>query len=392
MRMKNVERREKRLDMANPNINFVKFLRGTQEQYDNLVNKDKNTLYFIYDQNSSAEQPTGKLYLDKFLISGATTASFALRDLTDTAITNLTGGEVLQFDNGKWKPVLVSSLLDGQQLNTVVHTNIIKQPNESDIEAIQRVFNNTSASGDIGILSDGTVYLSDGNNSWLELIDGNVRNADISGMTTNISNLQSAVNNVYTKAQTDTKIAEQIAAQNHLSYDKVNAIEDIQIHPDNFNKVFLVPKANGTEDTNNNYDEYMIINGALEHVGDWKADLSNYVQSGDIRLLTDEQRNKLDNLVIDEHGQTVISGTVNANNVEGLDDYIAQHQYIKSVDTTIFNVTNAGKLEFLPNYVTTTTFDNVVGNLANLVNPVTENTTIVTELNQIKESLIWQSI
>ena len=256
--------------MANPNINFVKFLRGTQAQYDRLVNKDSNTLYFIYDKTSTEEHPTGKLYLDKFLIGGNSSelTALSLSDLTDTHVGTLTGGEVLQFDNSdnKWKPVLLSSIVDQANLNTVVKNNITKDLNETDTEAIQRAFNNTSAPGDIGILTDGSVYISNADNSWLKLLDGTIRNLD----------------------------------------------------------------------------------------------LTDYIQAGDNRLLTDEQRTKIDNLVIGEDGQIAVSGTINAANVQGLEDFISQHQYISSVDDSIFNVTNAGKLEFKPDYVTTTIFNNIV--------------------------------
>jgi len=40
--------------MAN-NYNFVKFLRGSQAAYDRLASPDINTLYFIYDEESSEE-------------------------------------------------------------------------------------------------------------------------------------------------------------------------------------------------------------------------------------------------------------------------------------------------------------------------------------------------
>lgn len=286
----------------NPNINFVKFLRGTQAQYDRLVNKDSNTLYFIYDKTSTEEHPTGKLYLDKFLIGGNSSelTALSLSDLTDTHVGTLTGSEVLQFDNSdnKWKPVLLSSIVAQAHLNTVVKNNITKDLNETDIDAIQRAFNNTSAPGDIGILTNGSVYISNADNSWLKLLDGTIRNLD----------------------------------------------------------------------------------------------LTDYIQAGDNRLLTDEQRTKIDNLVIGEDGQIAVSGTINAANVQGLEDFISQHQYISSVDDSIFNVTNAGKLEFKPDYVTTTIFNNIVGDINTLIYPISSNTNIIDEINGIKESIIWQEI
>ena len=38
----------------------------------------------------------------------------------------------------------------------------------------------------------------------------------------------------------------------------------------------MVPK--GTAGTSDKYDEYMVIDGVLEKMGDWKVDLSGYVK------------------------------------------------------------------------------------------------------------------
>lgn len=381
-------------------INFVKFLRGTETAYQNLLEAqrtDENTLYFIYDKNSTEDNPKGKLYLDKFLISGNTESdNISLSDLTDTDIGTLHGEEILTFDNSSqtWKPVLLSDVIDNTGVtNNTVESGIIKQPEEDDIDAIKRTFNQTSKPGDIGILSDGTVYLSEGENSWLKLIDGTVRNADIPGITSDISSLQSSLNNVYTKDETESKINELIVGKNHLSYEIKPNKEAIDLaDDDNQNKVFLIPKASA-DGEGNNYDEFMIINGSLEKIGDWKADLTNYVQTDDNRLLTDEQKAKLEKLIIDEDGQIAVSGTINADNVQGLQNFIDQHQYIKSVDTNVFNVTNAGKLELKDSYVTTAVFNSTVGNLADLgVNRVSENSSLVDEINKIKESIIWEEM
>lgn len=381
-------------------INFVKFLRGTETAYQNLLEAqrtDENTLYFIYDKNSTEDNPKGKLYLDKFLIGGNTESNnLSLSDLIDTDIGTLRGEEILIFDNSSqtWKPVLLSDVIDTAGVTNInIESGIVKQPEEDEIDAIKRTFNQTSKPGDIGILSDGTVYLSESNNNWLKLIDGTVRDADIPRITSDISSLQSSLDNVYTKNETESKINELIAGKNHLSYEIKPNKEAIELtDPDNQNKVFLISRATA-DGEDNNYDEFMIINGSLEKIGDWKADLTNYIQAGDSRLLTDEQKTKLEKLVIDEDGQIAVSGTINANNVQGLQDFIDQHQFIKSVDTNIFNVTNAGKLELKNDYVTTAIFNSTVGNLADLgANRVSENSSLVEEINKIKESIIWEEM
>ena len=58
---------------------YVKFLRGTPEQYKNLVVKDTDTLYFI----SAAGDDSAELYLGSKLISSA--ASGGEGDVTTLA-------------------------------------------------------------------------------------------------------------------------------------------------------------------------------------------------------------------------------------------------------------------------------------------------------------------
>ena len=47
--------------------NYVKFYRGTQTAYNNLLLKNDDTLYFVYETDAN----TGKLYLGSKLIAGA---------------------------------------------------------------------------------------------------------------------------------------------------------------------------------------------------------------------------------------------------------------------------------------------------------------------------------
>jgi hypothetical protein len=116
--------------MAN-NYNFVKFLRGSQAAYNRLSNPDINTLYFIYDENSTDAQPSGKLYLGRYLINDSEASSIALGDLSDTDIGTLTGTEILRYnaDLQKWQPVLLSDLLAELGIETgaaVVNSGITK--------------------------------------------------------------------------------------------------------------------------------------------------------------------------------------------------------------------------------------------------------------------------
>lgn len=82
--------------------NYVKFMRGSQALYDNLATKDRDTLYFVYE---NINDEYGKLYLGNKLISGASGESVSIADVADIILdANLSDGDVLTYDEaeGKW--------------------------------------------------------------------------------------------------------------------------------------------------------------------------------------------------------------------------------------------------------------------------------------------------
>ena len=362
--------------MAN-NYNFVKFLRGSQAAYDRLANPDQNTLYFIYDENDQSAEPNGKLYLGRYLINDNTASSIALSNLSDVDMGQLTGTEILRYNEQleKWQPVLFTDLLAELGISTggaVINSGIEKQQGETDADALDRAVEDKKE-GDIAIV-DGTVYVYDDNN-WLKLIDSTV--ADIGNLVDRVSDLETAVDNVYTKSETDSAIATAVASANHLTYTTVGSLTGLDpTANENQNKIFLVTRSAG--DLDNSYDEFMSVNGAWEKLGTWDVDLSNYVQTNDPRLLTTVQVGYLNNL-FDENGQ------ISVNSISDL--------LIRSVDTNAFTVTAAGQLQLketidLSNYVLKST----VGDLNDLTYRSADNSTIVDELNALNERLIWKPI
>lgn len=70
---------------------------------------------------------------------------------------------------------------------------------------------------------------------------------------------------------------EVVAGTDHLHRKKVTAVSDIDPTAEGADQyVYMVPK--GTGKSSDKYDEYMIIDGSVEKVGDWEVDLNNYVQ------------------------------------------------------------------------------------------------------------------
>ncbi|MCI8536762.1 MAG: hypothetical protein HFG68_14590 [Hungatella sp.] len=108
-----------------------------------------------------------------------------------------------------------------------------------------------------------------------------------------------------TATQIATAISAAIAGADHLQRTIVASVDDIDLSaPDAGQFIYLVP--NRTEPTageetaegesaetvegestqtatdGNAYEEYMVINGALERMGDWKVDLSDYAKTADV--------------------------------------------------------------------------------------------------------------
>lgn len=73
-------------------VNYVKFIRGSRTSWEKLINKDKDTLYFIYEDSNAN---SGVLYLGDKLISGNSSNSIGLDSLN---IDQLQSGDILIYD------------------------------------------------------------------------------------------------------------------------------------------------------------------------------------------------------------------------------------------------------------------------------------------------------
>lgn len=207
---------------------------------------------------------------------------------------------------------------------------------------------------------------------------------DIISINENIVNLQDNKANkseVFTKSETTSAIETAIAAVDHLKRTVVSSTETIDKDAiDAEQYIYMVPNSDDA------YDEYMIIDGELEKVGDWKTDLSGYVTKENLNntitdlntvinkkadivyypvkneetneisqvpgaFLSPEDKEKLSALVIDKDGNVGISGSVNANNVEGLGTWITENanDYITNLTENNLDQNVIDKL----NYITT---------------------------------------
>ena len=100
-----------------------------------------------------------------------------------------------------------------------------------------------------------------------------------------------------TATQIATAISAAIAGADHLQRKIVASVDDIDLLAvDAGQFIYMVPHSRepgAGEDTavggatetvadGNAYEEYMVINGALERMGDWKVDLSDYAKTADV--------------------------------------------------------------------------------------------------------------
>lgn len=98
----------------------------------------------------------------------------------------------------------------------------------------------------------------------------------LAGGYTQVGNLTKS-QKFQTETQVSTAISKAVAAADHLKRKVVNSTADIDLKAaDASQYIYMVSK--GTAGEADKYDEYMVIDGVLEKMGDWGVDLSGYVQ------------------------------------------------------------------------------------------------------------------
>ena len=122
--------------------------------------------------------------------------------------------------------------------------------------------------------------------------------------------------------QTEAEVAAAVAAADHLKRKIVANTDAIDVSAaDAAQYIYMVQK--GTAKSGDKYDEYMVIGGAVERVGDWTVDLSGYVEKQEGKGLssndyTAEDKAKLAGI---SEGATKVtaSETAGAVKVDGVD-------------------------------------------------------------------------
>lgn len=91
-----------------------------------------------------------------------------------------------------------------------------------------------------------------------------------------------------TATEIASAIATAVAGADHMKRKTVNAVADIDLTAADASQCIYMVK-NSNNKSGNLYDEYMVLDGALEKVGDWEVDLSEYAKTADFQEITDEE-------------------------------------------------------------------------------------------------------
>lgn len=312
---------------------YVKFVRGTRAAWDILKSQNEiydDTLYFIYETKGSS---TGVLYLGTTQIGGTDGEQpipTNLADLGDVEFLNQKANDILVYNgNNQWINSSIEKLIN---LDTNIFELDVDNLDEISIKGFK-----AAAAGTIPQKNEnGTI-------SWVlpeEMVE-------ITEIKDQISDIQEEIKDFISEEEAKTLITEEVAKIDHLTYEKVEDLDEAlsKLEP---NKIYLVP----TGDIENQYDEYMVLDGVLEPVGSWSVDLDNYVTVETLNSKVGELNESINSLARE---MSAVDGAIDELNKDFND------------------------------------FKTQIGDLDTL-NTYTENATLVQQVNHLTEQLQWQEI
>ena len=290
---------------------LVKFVAGTAAQFQSLSSKDANTLYFITDER--------RIYKGDTPYSGGiykTVAAFPEPEAAavNTLYVNTATGEVAYYDGTKMQTVVpatgktISGAGDDTHLATTkavvdyvatqlatLDVSALKgrvDTLEEEMDTVQGQITTINGDGEGSIAKAKTDAIAAAK-TYTDQEIAKKANLEHTHEIANVNGLEAAlagkadkattlagygISDAYTKGDTDSKIAEAIAAAPHL---KRQIVEELPaVGSADANTIYMVPQDEGTVDdpgtSTSHYNEYMLINGAFELIGSSQVDLTGY--------------------------------------------------------------------------------------------------------------------
>lgn len=309
---------------------LVKFVRGTAEKFLTLDSKDQDTLYIITDEQRlylGDKCISGGIYTSVPSLPGTGAPNTLYLNTTDGSVSywNGTGYTVLvkpsattisegstdnQFATAKAVYDYVTSKISGLDVTTLAGR---VSTLEGKMDTVQGQITTINGDGEGSIKKAASDTLTSAKsytdqevakkanvkhtheisdvNGLQGALDGKA-NASHTHTTAQVDGLDAAlagkankattlagygISDAYTTTQTDSKIAEAIAAAPHLKREIVESLPEVGSA--DANTIYMVPQGGSTEDpgtATSHYNEYMLINGAFELIGSSQVDLSGY--------------------------------------------------------------------------------------------------------------------
>lgn len=190
-------------------------------------------------------------------------------------------------------------------------------------------------------------------------INGKADSATVSALQTEVDTLEGTVakkadaanvytkTEVYAKGETDTKIAEAVAAASHLKRAIVEALPEIE--EADANTIYMVAKS-GEPGAQDAYDEYFVIEGAWEKIGDTVVDLTDYATTESVTSAISSAKTALEGQIatkVDKVAGSRLMTEAEGTKLAGISEG-AQVNVIESITVNGEAVTPAGKTVNLP--------------------------------------------
>lgn len=349
------------MPVSNNSIHYVKFVRGLASAWENLQQKNDDTLYFIYESNNNPKQ--GKLYLGEKLISGyneggSISGDINIEDIGDIYIDNqsLANKQILVYNNEteKWENTSLSTIIDtavgimqGATAAAAGKSGLVPSPQVGDQDKFLK--------------GDGTWAFTPTPTFNADIFSVDNNNVSLNGFSsTSVGNIPIKTNSGLNWVPLPSgRLNREIITMNELNA----RLDGTSSTPIDLDTIYMVSNGNDSS-TENVYDEYMVINNRLERLGAFgQVDLTNYVTNNTFQSTI----SVLENILYD---------TVNPNTGDTAPGLINRVSTIEN------------------NYITQAQ----IGNLSNLIlstgntTMVEEVNTINTELDELSERLLWHEL
>lgn len=323
---------------------YVKFIRGTPTAFEKLKPKSADTLYFISEAGSS----TGKLYLGSKLISGG---EASISELGQIIVNAVKGNDVLVYDaeKGAWVNKAVTDVVSemvGASDSMDGRAGLVPRPISGDQDKVltgagrwESVADLLPLDSDIFVIRDDKLTLAP---DFSQAKVGDILQVGANGALEWVQGVSSS--------QIDELLNNRLIRKIVDSVDKIDTTAD-----DATSYIYMVRNSN--EEGDDFYDEYIVIGGRIEKIGNTSVDLS---ELNELSTRVDNL-DKLINGVPESEGQAAIKGLLDV-------------------------------IDLKEEYVTKTTFENTVGDLSLLSHREFAGSSLVDEINVLTARMTWQEI